>query len=343
MTARKLFAAAHSILRLLRNPSDINKRLTHYGIGRLILNRMRFYSPLFSITVKGLRLIRIAVDPFGYFYRKKLARELSKHSKYKQVMPSDKGFAILPPGTFEAVDQIIPEARSLYHDFYHNYVEMDRITDRHSSLLSYSPINGYLHGRVDLREYPNFQSLAEYRPFIEIASTYLGEFPILGSIDLQMILPSLQSSPTTGEKDLGSQEFHIDSGGSAGRQVKCFIPIEDINEKNGATLFLDATTSRKLADSISYRAGRIPDKVVFSNPWQQYLVSTNCPSGSVIFLDSYRTIHCGGRVTLQPRVMITLQYVSPYVAAETALQRKRFDFDIQRALANNISKHLFNL
>ena len=96
--------------RRLGKESVIIKEFIHYGIGRLIIERTKFWSALFPLVVKGLRLTKIALGTFGYLHRKRIAVQISKDSPYRNTISEDIGFAILPSGTFDAVDQIIPAA-----------------------------------------------------------------------------------------------------------------------------------------------------------------------------------------------------------------------------------------
>tara|TARA_Y100000588_G_scaffold6808_1_gene8059 strand:+ start:8595 stop:9614 length:1020 start_codon:yes stop_codon:yes gene_type:complete len=336
------YLGVEPLSRWLGKESVIVNKLIHYGIGRLIIERTKFWSALFPLVVKGLRLTKIALGIFGYLHRKRIAVQISKDSPYRNTISADIGFAILPPGTFDAVDQIIPVAKSIYKDHLYR-LGCHKADSGYSLLLSSSTVKNRKCQRTDLRYHPQFQALAAYRPFVEIASAYLGELPILGFIDLELILPVADGNYADIGEDLGARAFHIDVGGSAGKQVKCFIPVEDVDEGNGATIVMNAKTSRQLAQATHYSGGRISDNIVFSDPWRQHLVHTSCPAGSVIFMDTFGMVHCGGRTTTRPRIMIILQYTSKYVAAETELQRNRFEFDKHLAMANPISRQLFDL
>jgi len=323
------------LINAIRNPAHTLERIRYYGVGPLVLDQVKVYPRLLPSAFKSLRLAKRAANLTGYLHRKRVAAKISKISEFKNLFPAKSGYRICPPGTFEAVDRIIPVARAVYKDFLGLYPSGRMGPAIYSKLLfDYKRADGD-HSRTDLRAHPEFQKLAENRAFIEMASGYLGEVPILGTIDLQVIVPN--------DDTQGFQKFHIDGGGYAGRQMKIFIAVEDVDEDNGATFVMDASVSRKLAKKIGYRHGRIADEIIMAEPWRQHVVSASGPAGTTFLYDTCRAIHAGGRTRTRPRVVIILQYISKYTAAGTALQRNEFDFDREQAASDPVTKLLFDL
>ena len=331
------------MLLLLRNPRYLLERIIHYGIGRIILERTKFHPRVFSITSRIIQIAKIFLDPIEYLQRRQLATKITEDSNFRNLVSSDTGYAVCPPGTFEEVERILPIARSIYQKFLQNHPTGRSGQSSYSSLLTTSPQAGVSLQRTDLRAHPEFQALACYRPFLEIACDYLGEFPILAAIDLQVVSANRIDQNNLFEPERGPKDFHIDGGGSAGKCLKCFIALEDVDENNGGTMILNRASSRKLAREIGYRQGRIPDEAIFRDPWKQQIIQMSTPAGGVFFLDSYKTFHCGTRAPNRPRIMISLMYASKYIAAESELQRHRFDFDHRAAMTELYGRFLFNL
>ncbi len=328
---------------LLKNPKYLFQRINHYGIGRLILERTKFHPTVFSISLTVLRVTKIFLDPLEYIQRRKLAKIIVKDSNFRNRVLIDTGYAMFPPGTFEAVENILPIANSIYEKFLEKHPSGRKGQSGYSSLLTTSPQSGVGPERTDLRAYPEFQTLAHYKPFLEIACDYLGEFPILAAIDLQVVSPNPSNQSDSFELERGPKDFHIDSGGKGGNCLKCFIALEDVDQDNGGTIVLNRASSRKLAKEIGYRQGRIPDEIIFREPWRQQLTHLYTLAGGVYFLDSYKTFHCGTRATNRPRILINLMYASKYLAGESELQRNRYDFDHRAAKAEPYGRFLFNL
>ena len=342
LPARKRSPLQATILLLLRKPRYLLERINHYGIGRLILDRVKSYPRIFSITSTTLLITKIVLDPIEYLQRRQLAKKITKDSPFRNLVSLDTGYAMLPPATFEGVEKILPIAQSIYQEFLQNHPTGRRSQSSSSNLLTSSPQSGAGLERTDLRAHPEFQRLAHYRPFLEIACDYLGEFPILASIDLQVVSANRLDQNNLFEPR-GAEEFHIDGGGSGGKCLKCFIALEDVDEDNGATIVLNRTSSRKLAREIGYRQGRIPDEVIFREPWKQQLIHMSMPAGGVLFLDSRKIVHCGTRLRKRPRITIVLHYATKYLAGESELQRHRFEFDRHAAMEEPFDRLLFNL
>lgn len=305
----------------LVRPDLVFNKIRQYGFGRTVMDFTKRYPALTWHVRPAIRAAKILREPFGYMRRKRLARNLVAASKHKGFFPHSQAFIAAPPGTFEAIEDILPPARSIVKKYFSIYPDGKDGEGHYAYLLRDFESGKPDDGITDLRRYPEFQDLALHRPFIEIASEYLGEIPIIGSCMLQITMPN--------DKTEGFQRYHIDRIDR--RQLKIFIAIEDVDEDNGATIIVPADISKKIAQSLNHRFGRIPDEVIHSENWSRHINRAAGPAGSAFFFDTCRVVHCGARARTKPRIIIQLQYVSRYCYAEPPSQLGKVIFDRTRA------------
>jgi hypothetical protein len=310
------------LVRAITHPFQALQKVKDRGFGRTVTYFAKLMpGPFYEAFVGLVKPVKIMTDPLEFFRRRSLAAKLARNSAYREFFPEDKAFKIAPPGTFKAVDDIVPVARRVYADFMSAHPDGKANATPYSYLLcDYK--NGPADGNItDLKSYPEFQDLALFRPFVEMAAKYLGEVPILSSVFFQVVAPN--------DSTVGFQRFHIDKIDR--RQFKIFIAIEDVDEGNGATIILPADVSAALSRSINHHFGRIADEVIYSEKWEPHIKLAAGPSGSAFLFDTCRVVHCGARTRTKPRVIIQLQYVSKYSQAEGPGQLGRVIFDRSRA------------
>lgn len=320
-----------TIRQAILHPSYAARKLKEYGTGRTVLYFLKRTPPAVRWHARtGIRAGKIAADLNGYLARRRLAREVVAASHWADYFPESTAFRVAPPGTFEAVDKIIPAANALYRKFMEHHPSGSMDKENFSYILCdfTRPHDG--KRRTDLRLYPEFQDLATSMPFVEIACKYLGEVPVIGEVDFQVVLPN--------DTTEGFQKFHIDRIDR--RQLKIFIAVDDVDEGNGATVVVPADVSATLASSIGHRFGRIPDEVVYSEKWGGHVQRAAGPAGTTFLFDTCRTVHCGARTRTRPRLLIMLQYVSKYSPVESFSHLGMIDFDVQRARGNPLHEML---
>lgn len=143
---------------------------------------------------------------------------------------------------------------------------------------------------------------------VRVLSDYMGVVPVVSYIGLQYS-PNQVTIPGT------SQFFHFD--GHDVRTVKMFVNVSDMAEDNGPLTVMMAHASERLARAISYRkteaTKRIPDDVALSyvDRDRETRVLTG-DRGSVHLVDTDRCFHYGSRAASRPRVLLEVQYHSPF-------------------------------
>ena len=129
---------------------------------------------------------------------------------------------------------------------------------------------------------------------------YLGFFPIINAFDI-FYYPNRDWHPKS------TQFFHVDSKSTD--QVRVFIHINDVGIDNGPTLVFPRNISIPIFEEYT---GDYPEDSYF----EENLKMENCKklvgsSGTIVFFDSGRCFHAGGRPSTFPRLLVNLQYVSP--------------------------------
>lgn len=322
------------IAQAITNPGNAVRKLKQYGAGKFLLKEAEKVEGAREHVHNMVRMAKIAADAAGYARRRRVAREIAQQSQWKSFLDPKSAYRKALPGTFEDIDKAIPVAREIYRSFMRLY-PTGRINDgdSYSYLLFDHAKPKEFHGKNDLRAHPAIQDLCASRPLVEIASIYLGEVPILGSVDYQIVWPNDHTE--------GFQKFHIDRLEKS--QLKVFIAVEAVDEGNGATVIVPADVSQKIVEEIGYKGGRIPDEVLMSEKWRPFVLTTEGPAGTAFFFDTSRSIHQGARARTRPRHLIAIQYVSKYCPAGAQIQHGLLEFDRERASRDALTKMLYNL
>ncbi len=169
-----------------------------------------------------------------------------------------------------------------------------------------------IHHKLDLFESENevLLKLATSAEIIKPISEYLGTFPILSSA-------AIWYSPNEKDQSKGSQLYHLD--GEDLRQVKCFIPIDEITKESGPLTILPANVSdgiyQRLRDagSIKRRNTKLVDDVIYDSVYQEKdAIKVTGKPGTVAFVDTCRCYHYGSREAQKPRLLLHLHFYSAF-------------------------------
>jgi hypothetical protein len=242
-------------------------------------------------------------------------------------IPSEEGFLVLPPGSFEDAGAVVAAANEL----------IDRIG--HDELVSGNTKDGFIARGFLPKE--AYQPDSPYMRFIlgkdviAAVSTYLGIVPVLNGVDLWY-------SVHAGEAPKSSQRWHLDSADTT--QVKVWIHVSDVGPDSGALTVVDASTSERVADEIGYDFGeghRVPDER-FEEAAGPAVTALEGPAGTVHFVDTSRCFHFGSRVEAGgiPRRIFMAQYLTPYAFRFKADHVERAPF---KQLADHSSSELEQL
>ena len=259
-------------------------------------------SLLFPLTHKGLfNVHNFLIKKFNKFYVLRINRLNNiKFKDYISIDPS-KGFRIFQfknkKVLYESLNfckkkftikKILKEAKNL---------------NKKNTLLSL-PIN------ILNKENKPIKELALHPEIIKPVGEYLGGLPILyGSY--------IWYSPNDINVELiGSQLYHFDREDY--RQIKCFIPLKDISERNGTLNVIPAKKSKefmnKRRQSEIYQSlkQRFNDSEVHEKIGREFEIALKAKIGEIILLDTSNCLHYGSRRSEKPKYHITFHYITPF-------------------------------
>ncbi len=158
--------------------------------------------------------------------------------------------------------------------------------------------------------YDQAAAAALIRPFLSppvymTAAQYLGLLPVLGGVRI------LYSPNEPSDELIRAQLFHTDPEGA--RQVKVFIPVQDVGPENSPFTFIPEARSRRLRASGPQMARkRLPDKAVLKREPRAGWIAHQGRRGDVLFVDTSRCLHFGSRPNRKPRLLLYAQYLDPF-------------------------------
>ena len=169
--------------------------------------------------------------------------------------------------------------------------------------------------------------------FLGTISEYLGSIPVLWT-------SSIWFSPNTEFTFGRSQNYHIDNEDF--KQIKCFIPLEDINIENGPLTVINAKQTKQLFEKlrkkkiIKYRHTKVADEAIHSFQNKKDEVKLTAKTGEVLFLDTSRCYHYGSRPSPKSRRLLFVQFFS--------INSRKINFsqnEYNQTLTTKIERELF--
>mgnify|MGYP001450622730 CR=1 FL=1 len=193
---------------------------------------------------------------------------------------------------------------------------------------------------IDIEFDKNIRDISD--PFIDLISAYTGYLPI-------MIGAAYWYSPNEKAENTGSQLLHLDPDDY--KQLKIFIPVEDITNDNGPLNVVNAKQSRLMYDTlikkkvVIKRNQKISDE--FAN--QNFNLNTNkliMSKNELYLVDTCRCYHFGSRKSLKPRKIIFLHFTPPFSAKSPLffrnLKKKPFFSNRKDQLIYSFQKDVIN-
>jgi hypothetical protein len=151
---------------------------------------------------------------------------------------------------------------------------------------------------ADFLDFPEVLQFASAGPLIELAATYLGEAPVLSSLQLWW-------SPVNATA-MSSQLYHFDEEDD--RQIKFFLNCIDVGPEHGPLSLVPAEVSARIAQEAGTMHGRFPDEIVAKHLNGGHATSLAGPAGTVAALDTSRCLHYGSRGNTADRVVLMIQF-----------------------------------
>ena len=162
-------------------------------------------------------------------------------------------------------------------------------------------------------------------------------------------------SPNDTEELIGSKLLHRD--GEDFRQIKIFIPIEEVMLENGPLHVIDKKNSEKLYDElfknrlITRRNQKIDDKYIINNK-KLDLKKIILNQDQCALVDTCACYHFGSRKSSRPRKLLFLHFTTAFSAntpifrnydteKKFSLERDRLVYGMQKKISNHSKKSIY--
>ena len=153
-------------------------------------------------------------------------------------------------------------------------------------------------------------------------SRYIGALPLLYRAEIWY-------SPNEFFMDRRSQMYHLDKEDF--RQMKCFIPLQEVTLENGPLTVLPAKESKKIYNKllkekkIGGTGPKISDELIYSHSDIKSGFPLTGGAGNVLFADTCNCYHFGSRLSPKPRLLLMIHYASAFCIMVPTFFRKYRD------------------
>lgn len=172
------------------------------------------------------------------------------------------------------------------------------------------------------------------KELIAIVSQYLGTVPII-------YYTGIWYSPNKTMETGRSQEYHLDNEDI--KQVKCFIPLKDITEHSGPLTIIPSKESKEIYKKlkkekhIKHKSAKVPDEVIFQYTEKKNEKKLTAHVGEVAMVDTCNCYHYGSRPAPETRLLLHIQFFSPYSTEVPFLLKG----NLQGGNDNSLEKNIF--
>ena len=171
------------------------------------------------------------------------------------------------------------------------------------SLENYNFLRNLLYLQ-DIHRYPEILQYGLSEQTVAIVSRYLGQLPVMPFTLIWRSAPT--KAPLT-----ESQLWHLDHSDT--RQIKIFIFLQEVTDKNGPLVLIPAHLSQKLREKLRYNwqeRRRVSDKRMDEIINPNDVVKVTGPKGTVVFVDTSRCFHYGSRLQEGNRHVLLYRYLT---------------------------------
>ena len=265
-------------------------------IAKHCLMKLKWHRSPFSRRLFKSFFIRLQLATNRKIAPKKMVFSNLLHSTENHL--NQKGFCFIPQ------ESLTDEMLDSHTNVIHEALEIANSTD----LVNPSLTKKYLH-RADLTcvSAQKIKTLYDYVTnefFLNIASQYFGEKPLL--VELKVLV-----SPPSSESNLkGSQLWHSDFSDT--KLLKIFIFIEDVDSNSGPLEIICKEETNGLLSTYDYRWGVIGfshnDSIAPDN--SQKIHTMTGDKGSIVLVDTVACLHRGSRNCTKTRKILYATYSS---------------------------------
>ena len=252
--------------------------------------------------------IYLNVMKFINYKEYKLRKLLFKENRNFPVkIDANKSYLIKNYKYFNKPDLIIRALNNLKLDY-------NKINWEKEKLKSKKPFLITLEKGID----KNIKTIVE--EIFPVITNYIGLAPAITSIQFWY-------SPNKENVAGRSQNWHLD--GEDFKQLKVFLPMDNICSKSGPLFFIDSTNSNILLKKlvklkiVKKRNTKIEDEIVKKNLNKSYHKMMTMNFGDIGFIDTSNCYHFGSRKDLKPRKLLMIQFTSSFCIDLPSIFRKK--------------------
>lgn len=296
-----------SILPKLRIASlkGVLQSMMSNGVGRTLLKLNEKHGLVPHILLKDMiRFTKIIRSPIDWLQRVTHSKMIRRNSRI-QDLPDETGYREIGKSEFPESDAIVSQCYELVRlrSSHFNGKSHFELPLFDNSIQTISREN---KATCDLTQIDGLIEFVLNEEMLKIASAYLGEVPIIGSVNLYVTKPNTDLQ--------GSQLFHFD--GLARKEIQFVFAITDIDEDCGPFTFFTADVCKKINKFISPRQYRKSDDEVFRVLNPNKLIKMTGPRGSGWIIDTSRCLHFGSRTETKLRCHLQIHYVTAFSSGE---------------------------
>jgi hypothetical protein len=184
-------------------------------------------------------------------------------------------------------------------------------------------------------------------PFVAIAAKYLGTLPILDSFQIWF-------SPNIDDELIGSKLMHRD--GEDFKQLKIFIPIEEVTLENGPLHIINKEESERIYQGLidkkltKRRNQKIDDKHIINFNPKIHKVLMKEDQCSIV--DTCSCYHFGSRKSSKPRKLLFLHFTTAFSSKTPILrsydsekkfysEKDKLVYGLQKKISNHNKKSIY--
>jgi len=225
---------------------------------------------------------------------------LNKNDEHLSIIDKKLGYALIDASDLQVIGKAIRCAKSLYCP--------EMVKKAYKARGKNGPFYVSKCDHNDQASKPIFD-LAMDECILAPVRRYLDATPVIVAVEVWF-------SPNDMEKvDFNSQLFHFDREDY--QQIKCFVPIHDIDETCGPMTLVPKEATRHFVKAL-WKRGKIPStKARFEDALVERFASGKSlrlcgKAGSIIFADTTQCLHYGSRAAKKPKYHLAFQYLTPY-------------------------------
>jgi len=256
-------------------------------------------------VAKDLRFTHLVLRLGHNFRRRKFAAydraaSPSTGSTSTNVINEKLGYAVLDAADLLVVKNAIECAKSIYPPKF--------IEDDYKGRGKNGPFYMIECDKSEKASKPIFD-LATDECILAPVRQYLNATPVIVSVQVWFSPNNIDTA------DFNSQLYHFDREDY--QQIKCFVPIEDIDETCGPMTLVPKAATNQFVKAL-WKRGKIPStKSRFDDALvEQIIPRESLPvcgtKGSIMMMDTTQCLHYGSRNASKPKYHLAFQYITAY-------------------------------